>query len=88
MGRGVKTADDLLEENDARLQKSYTPIILFLAADRVDIQHSLSMLMPGIANPRVLYDLRFKRIGTSLHKYPEMEWMYAYSSEKDTSSSR
>ena len=46
IGRGVKTAD-LLVENDA-----CAPISLHFAADRVDIQHSVSMWMRGMANPR------------------------------------
>ena len=53
--------------------------VTHLAADRVDTKHSVSMLMQGMANSRVLDELRANKFGRYLIKCLEMEWVFDHS---------
>ena len=57
----------MLDENDARLYKTYATISLYFAAARGEIQHSASILMRGMTNPGVFDERRLNGLGTYLY---------------------
>ena len=61
-----------MDFEQAKKYKRYAPIGLYLGADRPDIQHAISVLMRGMANPKVLDELRLKRLASYLKKFPQV----------------
>ena len=83
IGKGIREADDDLSKDDRKQFRSIAALVLYLAADRPDIQQAVSAIMRGMASPKVLDQLRLRRLAAYLSKYPELTWWFDYNDNPD-----
>ena len=78
VGKDVPTALDVLDQQRKRKFQSAAPTVLYLAADRPDIQFSTSWIMRGMQTPEELQELGLKGLAAYLTTHPQLVWHFLY----------
>ena len=75
-GKGNRDLDKPLSESDAKEFRRLAGTALYLSLDCPTIQFAMTGIAAGMAKPTVLHQLRLKRLGRYLVRYPVEEWIF------------
>ena len=75
-GKGNRDLDKPLSDSDAKEFRRLAGTALYLSLDCPTIQFAMTGIAAGMAKPTVLHQLRLKRLGRYLVRYPVEEWIF------------
>ena len=78
VGKSHRDGDDELDAKTALRYRSLAATALYVAADRMDIQFTVKVLMTAMTRPRVLDWLRLERLARYLAQRPRLELRFDY----------
>ena len=78
IGSNVREADDFLDEEMTAKFRHLTGMALYASLDRPTIQFAVSEIARGMSQPKVIDELKLRKLAKYLKKNPREIWLYEY----------
>ena len=74
-GRGRRDIDDTLNATDAQTFRQAAGTGLYMSIDRPSLQFSMSVVMSGMSEPKVVHQLQVVRVARNVLQHPGEAWL-------------
>ena len=78
IGSNVREADDSLDEEMTAKFRHSAGMALYASLDRPTIQFAVSEIARGVSQPKVIDELKLRKLAKYLKKHPREIWLYEY----------
>ena len=83
-GRGRRDIDDTLNATDAQTFRQAAGTGLYVSIDRPSLQFSMSVVMSGMSEPKVVHQLQVVRVARYVLQHPGEAWLFGYQADPKT----